>query len=49
MPQGRLINTTMSKLIVKKFRDAMQSENPVIQVNASQDKIKMEHYVPLLP
>ena len=27
----------------------MQSENPVIQVNASQDKIKMEHHVPLHP
>jgi hypothetical protein len=39
----------MSKLIVKQFRDAMQSENPVIQVKASQDKIKMEHYVPLHP
>ena len=27
----------------------MQSENPVIQVNASQGRIKMEHYVPLHP
>ena len=37
----------MSKLTVGQFRAALQLERPVLHVKSSQDKIKMEHYVPL--
>ena len=40
---------TISKLTVGQFRDALQFENPVLHVDSPQDKIKMEHYVPLHP
>ena len=46
---GQRSNATMSKLLVEQFREALQLEKPVVHVNASQDKIKMEHYVPLHP
>ncbi len=46
---GQRSNATISKLIVEQFREAVQLERPVIRVKASQDKIKMEHYVPLHP
>ena len=39
----------MRKLTVGQFRDALQSHKPVLQVHSSQDKIKMEDYVPLHP
>jgi len=39
----------MSRLTVGQFRAALQSEKPVLHVDSSQDKIKMEHYVPLHP
>jgi len=41
----RHMATTM-KLTVGQFRDALKLEEPVIHVKPSQDKIKMEHYVP---
>jgi integrase len=44
---GQRSNATVSKLTVKQFREALQLEKPVIRVKASQDKIRMEHYVPL--
>jgi hypothetical protein len=39
----------MSNLTVGQFRRALQLEKPVLYVQASQDKIRMEHYVPLHP
>jgi hypothetical protein len=46
---GQRSNATISKLTVQQFREAVQPEKPVVQVKASQDKIKMEHYVPIHP
>jgi integrase len=44
---GQRSNATISKLTIKQFREALQLEKPVIHVKALQDKIRMEHYVPL--
>ena len=46
---GQRSMATMMKLTVGQFRQALQLEKPVVQVKASQDKIRMEHYVPLHP
>jgi integrase len=46
---GQRSNATMSKLTVEQLREALQLGKPIIHVKASQDKIKMEHYVPLHP
>ncbi|MGB8311986.1 MAG: hypothetical protein WCE81_09010 [Halobacteriota archaeon] len=46
---GQRTIATMMKLLVGQFRDALQSDKPVLHVKSSQDKIKMEHYVPLHP
>jgi len=46
---GQRSLATMSRLTVGQFRDALQSEKPVLHVDSSQDKIKMQHYVPLHP
>jgi len=46
---GQRSNATISKLMVEQFREAVQLEKPIIRVKASQDKIRMEHYVPLHP
>jgi hypothetical protein len=46
---GQRSNATISKLTIGQFREAMQLEKPVVQVKTSQDKIKMEHYVPIHP
>ncbi len=46
---GQRTLATMMKLTVGQFRDALQSDKPVIHVRSSQDKIKMGHYVPLHP
>jgi hypothetical protein len=43
---GQRSLATMSKLTVGQFRAALQLEKPVLHVKSSQDKIKMEHYVP---
>jgi hypothetical protein len=40
---------TMMKLRVGQVRQALRVEKPVVHVQASQDKIRMEHYVPLYP
>ncbi len=40
---------TMAKLEVGQFREALQSDKPCVEVRSSQDKIKMQHYVPLHP
>jgi hypothetical protein len=41
--------STVSKLTVGQFREAIQSDKPCVEVKSSQDKIKMQHYVPLHP
>ena len=46
---GQRTLATMSRLKVRQFRAALQMEKPVLLVNAEQDKIRMEHYVPLHP
>jgi len=46
---GQRSNATISKLTLQQFREVVQLEKPVVHVKASQDKIKMEHYVPLHP
>ncbi|MGB8311374.1 MAG: hypothetical protein WCE81_05880 [Halobacteriota archaeon] len=46
---GQRSLATTSKLTVGQFREALQCEKPVLHVESSQDKIKMEHYVPLHP
>ena len=44
---GQRSLATISKLTVGQFREALQSDKPCIEVQSSQDKIKMQHYVPL--
>ncbi len=46
---GQRSLSTISKLTVGQFRDALQLDKPCIEVQSSQDKIKMQHYVPLHP
>jgi integrase len=40
---------TVSRLTVGQFREALSQPHPVLKVEASQDKIRMEHLVPLHP
>ena len=44
---GQRSMATMANLTVGQFREALRSEKPVLHVESSQDKIRMEHYVPL--
>ncbi len=46
---GQRSMATMMKLTVGQFIDAIKMEKPVLHVKSSQDKIRMEHYVPLHP
>jgi hypothetical protein len=46
---GQRSLATISKLTVGQFREAILSDKPCIEVQSSQDKIKMQHYVPLHP
>ncbi|MFZ0011285.1 MAG: hypothetical protein WAL97_05200 [Halobacteriota archaeon] len=46
---GQRSLSTISKLTIGQFREALQSDKPCIEVQSSQDKIKMQHYVPLHP
>lgn len=39
----------MMKLTVGQVREALRASKPVLRVEPSQDKIRMEHYVPLHP
>lgn len=39
----------MMKLNVGQLRDSLRAAKPVLRVEPSQDKIRMEHYVPLHP
>ena len=46
---GQRSLATISKLTVGQFKEALNLEKPVLCVRSSQDKIRMEHYVPLHP
>ncbi|MGZ7194400.1 MAG: hypothetical protein ACXVIZ_10925 [Halobacteriota archaeon] len=46
---GQRSVSTIARLTVGQCREAIQSDPPCVLVNASQDKIHMEHYVPLHP
>ena len=41
--------STIAQLRVEQFRKALQLEKPVVHVEPMQDKIRMEHFVPLHP
>jgi hypothetical protein len=40
---------TASRLTVKQFNDALNQNPPVLTVEAEQDKIRLQHYVPIHP
>ena len=44
---GQRSLATIATLTVGQFREALRSNKPCIEVKSSQDKIKMQHYVPL--
>ncbi|MGZ4929174.1 MAG: hypothetical protein ACXV76_13025 [Halobacteriota archaeon] len=46
---GQRSMATMMKLTVGQLREALMASKPVLRVEPSQDKIRMEHYVPLHP
>jgi hypothetical protein len=46
---GQRSEATIAKLNVGQFRTALALDKPVLQVDSSQDKIWMSHYVPLHP
>ncbi|MGZ4865118.1 MAG: hypothetical protein ACXVI0_10105 [Halobacteriota archaeon] len=46
---GQRSVSTIARLNVGQCRQAIESDPPCLRVNASQDKIHMEHYVPLHP
>jgi integrase len=46
---GQRCMATMMKLTAGQFRESLPAEKPVLRVESHQDKIRMEHYVPLHP
>jgi hypothetical protein len=46
---GQRPYSTIKQLRVEQFREALKLEKPVVQVEPAQDKIRIEHYVPLHP
>jgi integrase len=46
---GQRSMATMMKLTVGQLRESLRAPKPVLRVGPSQDKIRMEHYVPLHP
>jgi integrase len=46
---GQRSIATMMKLTVGQLRESLKAPKPVLRVEPSQDKIRMEHYVPLHP
>jgi hypothetical protein len=46
---GQRVEATISKLTAGQVRNAFQTNPPVLHVTPNQDKIRMEHYVPLHP
>ena len=45
---GQRPYSTIKQLRVEQFREALRPDSPLLTLNA-QDKIRMEHYVPLHP
>jgi integrase len=46
---GQRSVATMAKLTVGQFKEALSQEKTALNVHSKQDKIRMEHYVPLHP
>ncbi len=46
---GQRSLSTIARLTVGQLREALSKDKPVLHVTAQQDKIRMEHYVPLHP
>lgn len=46
---GQRPYSTIKQLRVEQFREALKLDKPVVHVESAQDKIRMEHYVPLHP
>ncbi|MGZ4852220.1 MAG: hypothetical protein ACXV3D_03395 [Halobacteriota archaeon] len=46
---GQRPYSTIAQLRVEQFREALKLEKPVLFVESAQDKIRMEHFVPLHP
>jgi len=46
---GQRPYSTIAQLRVEQFRDALKREKAVLHVESAQDKIRMEHHVPLHP
>lgn len=46
---GQRSEATLAKLTVGQFREALAVDKPVLLVDASQDKVRMSHYVPVHP
>jgi hypothetical protein len=46
---GQRSEATTAKLTVGQFRTTLAADKPVLQVESSQDKVRMSHYVPLHP
>jgi hypothetical protein len=46
---GQRPYSTIAKLRVGQFRQALKLDKPVVHVESAQDKIKMEHVLPLAP
>ncbi len=46
---GQRSNATMMKLTVRQFREALRREKPCVKIGSEQDKVRLEHYVPLHP
>ncbi|MGZ4903014.1 MAG: hypothetical protein ACXV48_08210 [Halobacteriota archaeon] len=46
---GQRPYSTIAQLRVEQFKEALQFNKPVLHIEAAQDKIRMEHYVPLRP
>jgi len=46
---GQRVYSTIKQSRVEQFREALKLEKPVLFVEPAQDKIRMEHFVPLHP
>ncbi|MGZ4861933.1 MAG: hypothetical protein ACXV2E_04015 [Halobacteriota archaeon] len=46
---GQRSVSTIARLRVGQFRDALQMEKPTVLVEANQDKVRYAHWVPLVP
>jgi len=46
---GQRSESTIAKLTVGQFREALKMEKPAIMVKSSQDKVRMSHWIPIHP